>query len=185
MKPVIPPTTGRRVLLFIAAAAAGGPALNNPKRPFDAGVAYVWSDDQPDMNRINVGYTDHNGVAHNCTSVALHDRPQNDNDEHGKEAYAVWMPHQFEQAMRALQPKQAFQAAPPRPGDIELVKLEENGELTDAGREKLGMTPPESLPRAEGLGDDATGEQLRASYEGDGGVLEGTDRTTSGTIGQP
>lgn len=109
-KPVIPPSIGRRVLLFVATVQNGAatgvlgtPTANRATVPFDAGVAYVHGDDAPDMNRINVGYTDHNGVQHALTSVALYDRPQQDHDAHGKENYAVWMPYQFQQALRALE----------------------------------------------------------------------------------
>lgn len=113
-KPVIQPTIGRRVLLFVAAALskpaatedrAEGPAINNPAVPFDAGIAYVWGDSDPNMNRINVGYTDHNGKAHGLTSVPLFDRAQNETDKHGAANYAVWMPYQFSAAMGAREPK--------------------------------------------------------------------------------
>lgn len=193
---VIPPTTGRRVLLFLG----GTEGVLDASKPFDAGIAYVWSEGKANegdplapASLINVGYCDHAGIAKSATSVRLYDRPQNANDKHGGEAYAVWMPYQFEQAMRAQNPPALVNPALARPGDVELVKLEDNGEpVAGAG----------ILPRADDLGADATGEQLRASYEyeatqeaneqaagqhegGDGGVLEGTNRTTSGAIGQP
>jgi hypothetical protein len=123
-KPVIPPSTGRRVLLFIASAVGAG--INDKSRPFDAGIAFVWGDKDPVKNLINCGYTDHSGTAQSATSVVLYDRPQNDTDAHGKgETYAVWMPYQYEQALRAAQPKPA--ATEQRGGTLHLRKLEDNG----------------------------------------------------------
>lgn len=98
--PVITPTIGRRVLLFMPLAP--GICANSPKVPFDAGIAYVWND-----SMINCGYTDHNGTARAATSVRLHDRAQNDSDQHditGVGPYAVWMPYQFEQALKHASP---------------------------------------------------------------------------------
>lgn len=97
MKPVIPPTIGRRVLLFTAGTAG----VNNPAVPFDAGIAYVWGDSDPAQNAINVGYVNHGGTAGSASSVLLYDRPQSADDAHGTgQNYAVWMPYQFEQAQR-------------------------------------------------------------------------------------
>lgn len=112
-KPVIPPTTGRRVLVF--APKMNGVHCSNPKAPFDGGIAYVHSD-----TMINVGYTDHNGEAHGQTSVKLLDRAQTTSDEHGKEWYAVWMEYQFNQALRATEPK----TTGPAPLDLDAHKAE-------------------------------------------------------------
>jgi hypothetical protein len=163
-KPVIPPSTGRRVLLFIGTAIAAV-ATNDKSRPFDAGIAYVWGDTDPVKNTINVGYRDHGGVAHSHTSVPLYDRAQDDQDAHGKgETYAVWMPYQFEQALRAQQPREPMPAAARVP-DVQLVKLSDGDQPAGTGRVD---------PAAEGIFE-----------EGDGGVLVGTNRATSGAIGQP
>jgi hypothetical protein len=164
-KPVIPPSTGRRVLVFMSTQPAGVTPFDK-KKPYDAGIAYVWGDTDPVKNTINVGFADHGGNAHSATSVQLYDRPQDENDSHGRTDlgnYAVWMPYQFEQALRALQPKPA--PGMHRPGDVELVKLADGDRLTEAGREQVNAELNEQ--------------------EGDGGVLEGANRTTSGAIGQP
>lgn len=137
---VIPPTIGRRVLLFVAGTAGA----NNHSVPFDAGIAYVWGDDNPVKNTINCGYMDHSGIAQSATSVALYDRPQTTGDRHGSgETYAVWMPFQWEQAVRALEPK-APQAGPGRrPPDVQLTRLDDadapmmvEGTLPTAGDEQ-------------------------------------------------
>jgi hypothetical protein len=138
MSLVITPSTGRRVLFFLGSIPTSGPVVNEKKAPFDAGVAYVHSigntvpgDPLAQASTINVGFIDHNGAADKATSVRLYDRPQTTSDEHGKgESYAVWMPYQFEQALRALQPKQS---APGRAADVALTKLEDNGVETDDG----------------------------------------------------
>lgn len=118
---VIPPTIGRRVLVFVAAGALDGQHCNSPSVPFEGGIAYIHSADAIGGSMVNVGYTDHNGVAHSATSVRLYDRAQEDSDAHGKigATYAVWMPYQFEQALRAREPKSALG----RPADVELRKL--------------------------------------------------------------
>lgn len=119
-KPVIPPTIGRRVLVF--APTLKGVHVNNPSVPFDGGIAYVHSDAM-----LNVGYVDHNGVAHNQTSVKLLDRAQTADDAHGKEWYAVWMEYQFNQALRtqdrANLTEQQPTHFPRRPPDVELKKI--------------------------------------------------------------
>lgn len=163
---VIPPTIGRRVLVFAAGTAGGVPQINNSAVPFDGGIAYVHStgghvpgDPLAQASIINVGYVDHNGEAQSKTSVKLYDRAQGTTDAHGKEWYAVWMPYQFEQAQRAMQPKvtgQANQAGRPADVNLDERKLEDNGVAVD---------PPASLPRPEGLGENATGEQLREQYD--------------------
>jgi hypothetical protein len=159
-KPVIPPTIGRRVLVFLASIPTAGPKVNNPAAPFDAGIAYVHGD-----SMLNVGFTDHNGVPSSHTSVKLYDRAQDANDAHGKgETYAVWMPYQFEQALRAQQPREPMPAAARVP-DVQLVKLSDGDQPAGTGRVD---------PAAEGIFE-----------EGDGGVLVGTNRATSGAIGQP
>lgn len=160
MSLVIPPTTGRRVLLFIASIAVnaglGAQTVIDAAKPFDAGIAYVHGDD-----RITVGYTDHAGLFHSATSVKLYDRAQDTTDAHGKgETYAVWMPYQFDQALRA-------QAPSPVRGDVELVKLADNG------RPVPQEAPPQSLPRAEGL-ENASGEELRAVYGDEPGAVRAT-----------
>lgn len=143
LKPVIPPTIGRRVLLFLATPYG----VNNASVPFDAGICYVFSDTDPEHNCINVSYANHGGTIGSMTSVLLYDRAQNAQDAHGKgETYAVWMEYQFDQALRALQPKVQGVGAQ-RPPDVELHKLEENGVLTDLGRQRQaeGATPAEDL----------------------------------------
>lgn len=98
IKPVIPPTIGRRVLVF----TGGTSGVVAADVPFDCGIAYVWSE-----GMINVGGVDHNGSHFGCTSVRLFDRAQTADDKHGSPdgTYAVWMPYQFQQALRALEPK--------------------------------------------------------------------------------
>ncbi len=108
----IPPTIGRRVLVFAAGTAGGVPQINNTSVPFDGGIAYVHhTDHHGGVSMINVGYMDHNGEAQAQTSVRLYDRAQDTTDAHGKEDYAVWMPYQFEQALKAQQPKPIEQGA--------------------------------------------------------------------------
>jgi hypothetical protein len=128
-KPVIAPSIGLRVLLFVATMTHNGeknkdnlPVANSKNEPFDAGIAYVWSEDGAEMNRINVGYKDHSGNYHAATSVALYDRAQNEKDAHGKETYAVWMDYQFKQAQRAADPVAERTGRPP---DVELRKADE------------------------------------------------------------
>lgn len=139
-KPVIPPTIGRRVLVFMSTQPTGV-TPNNPKVPYDGGIAYAWGESS-EKNAINVGFRDHAGNPHGATSVVLYDRPQDENDAHGRTDlgnYAVWMPYQFDQAKRALEPKvTGGQANFDRPADLNLDdrKLEDNGVATDLGLER-------------------------------------------------
>lgn len=124
MSPVIPPSIGRRVLVFCPyqtspSDPANGPTINNLSVPFDGGVAYVHSE-----SMLNVSYSDHNGRVFNQTSVTLLDRALEPDDAHGKGSwYAVWMPYQFEQALRAREPKTAPSG---RPADVVLKKTHDN-----------------------------------------------------------
>jgi hypothetical protein len=180
VKPVIPPTIGRRVLLFVGTIVANNPgetAVNDLGVPFDAGIAYVWDDKGQEKNAINCGYCDHAGVAGAATSVILYDRPLNETDAHGKgETYAVWMPHQFEQAQRAAQPK--------APAPIAVASLGERADFVDMDRLK---THDNGVPvRGHQLSaDPGVPDPAAEGVFADGGVLEGTNRTTSGAIGQP
>lgn len=91
---VIPPTIGRRVLVFTA-DGLGALAMSVP---FDAGISFVHDD-----GSINVGLRDHQGRPMSMNAIPLHDRAQAEHDAHRTELgnYAVWMPYQFEQALRA------------------------------------------------------------------------------------
>ena len=126
MTPVIPPSIGRRVLVFSSAirSVPDGATINDQSTPFDGGIAYVHSE-----SMLNVSFTDHNGRAFSQTSVKLLDRALEPVDAHGREWYAVWMPYQFEQALRAREPK----AAPSgRPADVVLKKTHDNGVPVDS-----------------------------------------------------
>jgi len=92
----ITPTIGRKVYFY----DPENPTANQPqmtrydaKQPFDATVIYVWG-----QTCVNLRVTDHAGNTHIRSSVPLRD--PRDEDGHGKEYVATWMPYQVGQAKK-------------------------------------------------------------------------------------
>lgn len=95
----IAPTIGRKVYFYDAAQEVaphvpGAMQRYDAKQPFDATVIYVWG-----PNCVNLRVTDHAGYTHVRSSVPLRDPTEN--DAHGVEYVATWMPYQVGQAKKA------------------------------------------------------------------------------------
>lgn len=89
---VIKPTIGRRVWYWpsphdVDIRTGLGMTQNDGDQPFDAGVAYVWSD-----RMVNVSVADHSGKVHWRTSVPL--LQEGDPQPADGAPYCQWMPYQ-------------------------------------------------------------------------------------------
>lgn len=87
MSTLIPATVGRKVWFH---PHKSDPLHDGGPQPFDASIAYAWSD-----RMINISVADHNGVMTNRTSVAL---VQPGDEEPVGQSYCTWMPFQVGQA---------------------------------------------------------------------------------------
>ena len=85
----ITPTIGRKVWLYTAAQSP-----QDSKQAFDATVIFVHP-----SGLVNLYFVNHWGTAGSLSSVQLRD-PQED-DKHGVETYATWMPYQVGQAKKS------------------------------------------------------------------------------------
>lgn len=83
---MITPTVGRIVWYRPSKFDHGAMMIQNDQ-PLAAIVAYVWSD-----HLVNLTVSDHSGMTHSRTSVALKQGDQHDLADAG--AYCEWMPYQ-------------------------------------------------------------------------------------------
>lgn len=92
----IKPTVGRRLWYFASQFDVSGHTdpltVSDRSKPLDAGIAYVHSD-----RLINISVADHNGVAHNRTSVTLYQAGESIPVDGN---YCVWMDYQVQQAAK-------------------------------------------------------------------------------------
>lgn len=92
----IDPTIGRKVYFYDPSTSTATPldmTRYHDKHPFDATVIYVWG-----PTCVNLRVTDHAGKTHTRSIVPLRD--PTDDDGHGKEYVATWMPYQVGQAAK-------------------------------------------------------------------------------------
>lgn len=94
---LVGPAVGRRLWYWPhpAEVAAMGMRRLDPRQPFDAGVAYVWS-----LREVNITASDHLGTPWSLVNVPL---VQDGDIPPASKGYCQWMPFQLGQARKELE----------------------------------------------------------------------------------